>query len=110
MSRQNAERAGVSSVTEFAHHAVSDLQRPEGSPGLVIVNPPYGGRIGNKKLLYALHASLGQVMKERFAGWRMGIITNEAGLARATGLDLQTGPPVAHGGLKVRLFQARIPG
>ncbi|MDA7427863.1 class I SAM-dependent RNA methyltransferase [Primorskyibacter aestuariivivens] len=110
MSRQNADRAGVSSVTEFAHHAVSDLQRPDGPPGLVIVNPPYGGRIGNKKLLYALHASLGQVMKERFAGWRMGIITNEAGLARATGLDLQTGPPVAHGGLKVRLFQARIPG
>ena len=110
MSRQNADRAGVSSVTEFADHAVSDMQRPEGPPGLVIVNPPYGGRIGNKKLLYALHASLGQVMKERFTGWRLGIITNEAGLARATGLDLQTGPPVAHGGLKVRLFQARIPG
>lgn len=110
ISRQNAERAGVSTATAFAHHAVSDLQRPDGPPGLVIVNPPYGGRIGNKKLLYALHASLGDVLKSRFAGWRFGIITNEAGLARATGLDLQTGPPVAHGGLKVRLFQARIPG
>jgi len=37
----------------------------------------------------------------------VGIVTSEAGLARATGLPLaQPGPPVAHGGLKVRLWQA----
>ncbi len=104
-STANAERAGVTDWTRFAHHAVSDLQRPDGPPGLVIVNPPYGTRIGNKKLLYAIHHSLGEVMKQRFSGWRLAMITTEAGLARATGLDLQTGPPIPHGGLKVRLFQ-----
>lgn len=108
MSCRNAESAGVAHVTAFAHHAVSDLQRPDGPTGLIIANPPYGGRIGNKKQLYALHASFGQVLKERFGGWRVGIVTNEAGLARATGLDLQAGPPVAHGGLKVRLYQAHL--
>ena len=106
MSRSNAERSGVADLTCFTAHAVSDLQRPEGPPGLVIVNPPYGGRIGNKKLLYALYASFGAVLKERFSGWRAGIITTEAGLAKATNLPLlPPGPPVAHGGLKVRLFQ-----
>ena len=71
----------------------------------VIANPPYGGRIGNKKLLYALYGSFGTVMKERFSGWRVGIITNEGGLAHATGLPLKSGPPVDHGGLKVKLYQ-----
>lgn len=103
----NAERAGVSAWTQFTCHAFSDLQRPVGKPGLVMINPPYGGRIGNKKLLYGLYGALGQVLKERFGGWRVGLVTTEAGLARATGLPFAPpGPPVAHGGLKVRLFRS----
>ena len=80
--------------------------RPEGPPGLVMVNPPYGGGIGNKKLLYALYGALGKTLKERFSGWRVGIVTSEGGLAKATGLTFKPGgPPVAHGGLKVKLYQ-----
>lgn len=109
MSRANAARAGVADFTRFAQGAISELQPPAGPPGLVIVNPPYGGRIGNKKLLYALYASLGRVLAERFTGWRVGIITTEAGLARATALPFaDQGPPVPHGGLKVRLFRTGV--
>lgn len=102
----NAERAGVAAFTRFEQMAVSDRTRPEGPPGLVMVNPPYGGRIGNKKLLYALYGALGKTLKERFSGWRVGIVTSEGGLAKATGLTFKPGgPPVAHGGLKVKLYQ-----
>ena len=108
MAAGNAQRAGVDAVASFTARPVSDLERPDGPPGLVIVNPPYGGRIGNKKLLYGLYGALGQVLKDRFTGWRVGIVTTEAGLARATGLPFQPpGPPVAHGGLKVKLWQTR---
>lgn len=104
---KNAERAGVAGLCKFECHAISDLARPEGPAGLVMVNPPYGGRIGNKKTLYALYAALGRILAERFSGWRVGIVTSESGLARATGLALAPpGPPVAHGPLKIRLWQA----
>lgn len=106
-STANADRAGVAGCTMFTHAAVSDLQRPDGPPGLVIANPPYGTRIGNKKLLYAIYGAFGQTMKDRFKGWRVGMITTESGLARATGLPFETGPPIPHGGLKVRLFQTK---
>ena len=102
----NAERAGVDGCTIFTHQAVSDLTPPDGPPGLVIVNPPYGARIGNKKLLYALYGALGKTLSARFSGWRVGIVTSEAGLAKATDLPfLPTGAAVAHGGIKIRLFQ-----
>ena len=102
----NAERAGVDAWCSFTRGAVADLQRPDGPPGLVMINPPYGARIGNKKPLFALHNALGQVLKERFKGWRVGIITSDGGLAKATGLPfLPTGAPVAHGGLKVKLYR-----
>jgi putative N6-adenine-specific DNA methylase len=106
MAAANAERAGVAENTRFLQAAVSDLQRPDGPPGLVIVNPPYGARIGNKKLLFALYGALGQVLKERFSGWRVGIVTSDTALAKATQLPfLPFGPPVAHGGLKIRLYK-----
>ncbi|MDQ1900922.1 class I SAM-dependent RNA methyltransferase [Paracoccus sp. WLY502] len=105
MSQANAERAGVAGVTRFDCRAIGDLQRPGGAPGIVMVNPPYGARIGNKGPLFGLHAAMGQVFRERLSGWRVGIVTSEGPLAKATGLPLESGPVVAHGGLKVRLWQ-----
>ncbi|MCL3882611.1 class I SAM-dependent RNA methyltransferase [Marivita sp. GX14005] len=102
----NAERAGTAQVTGFTQRPIADLPRPGGPPGLVIVNPPYGARIGNRKLLFALYGSFGAVMKERFQGWRVGIVTSDKGLARATGLSFaNVSAPIPHGGLKVQLFQ-----
>lgn len=106
-AKANAARAGVASVTQFHQAAISEMTRPEGPAGLVIVNPPYGARIGDKKQLFGLYSALGKRLKEDFAGWRVGIITTDSDLARATGLpNLTNGAPIPHGGLKVRLFQA----
>lgn len=105
MSRENAARASVEAITTFEQRAVSHCVAPPGPPGLVIVNPPYGDRIGDKNGLTALYRALGHTLKTRFSGWRAGIITNEAPLARATGLPFkQTAAPVSHGGLRVTLY------
>jgi len=102
----NAERAGVSGIASFRCHAVSDLQRPDGPPGLVMVNPPYGARIGDRKLLFALYGALGKTLSERFRGWRVGVVTSDPSLAKATALPfLPTTPPVSNGGLKVTLYR-----
>ncbi|UWR23255.1 class I SAM-dependent RNA methyltransferase [Sulfitobacter sp. S190] len=102
----NAERAGVAEMVDFANHPAGALSAPDGPPGIVIVNPPYGGRIGNKKLLYALYGSLGTTLIDRFAGWRAGLVTSEPGLARATGLPFSDqSAPIAHGGMKVWFWQ-----
>ena len=102
----NAERAGVAALCAFKRCAVSDAEPPAGKSGLVMVNPPYGARIGDRKLLFALYGALGQTLKTRFKGWRVGIVTSDGGLAKATGLPfLPPGPPVAHGGLGVTLWR-----
>ena len=106
MSIANAERAGVAEWCDFAQGQVADAAPPEGPPGLVMINPPSGTRIGNKGPLFGLHAAMGEALRSRFAGWRVGIVTPEPGLAKATGLPFrEPGPYVAHGGLKIRLYQ-----
>ncbi|MEL6465231.1 MAG: class I SAM-dependent RNA methyltransferase [Pseudomonadota bacterium] len=111
MARANAERADVSDLVAFEQGSAGDITPPDGPPGLVIVNPPYGARIGNKKALYPVYGRLGQVLVERFSGWRVGLVTSEASLARATGLPfLPEGPSIAHGGLRVKLWRTeRLP-
>lgn len=106
MSNANAERADVADITEFRQCGVEELTAPEGPPGIVIVNPPYGDRIGQKGPLRQLYRSLGQTLLTRFSGWRVGLITNEAKLAEATGLPFSlTAEPVLHGGLRITLFR-----
>jgi putative N6-adenine-specific DNA methylase len=105
-SQANAARAGVSHLTHFEKKTVSEITPPPGPPGLVICNPPYGTRIGEEKKLVALYAALGTSLRERFPGWRVGIITSNARLARATSLPFgKPSAPALHGGLRVFLFQ-----
>jgi len=105
MSLANAERAGVVDRTEFQQLSAGDLTPPEGEPGLVIVNPPYGERIGNMKELNALYRALGERLKAKFSGWRVGVVTSEQALAKKTGLPFtQESEPIHHGGLRVKVY------
>ncbi|MCR4378011.1 MAG: class I SAM-dependent RNA methyltransferase [Rhodospirillales bacterium] len=113
MSRANAERAGVEALTEFRQQPISELVPPEGPPdtpldtppGLVIVNPPYGTRLGSVKSLYPLYQALGQTLMTRFHGWRVGLITNSDVLAKKTGLPFaHESAPVSHGGISVKVY------
>ncbi len=106
MSRENAERAGVAAFTAFDAGEIADLAPPPGPPGLVMLNPPYGSRIGDKRDLVPLYRQIGATLSERFSGWRVGLVTSELALAEATRLPfLPTGAPVLHGGMRVTLYR-----
>ncbi|MEL7165202.1 MAG: class I SAM-dependent RNA methyltransferase [Pseudomonadota bacterium] len=106
MAQDNATRAGLSDCVQFSHGQMADAVPPDGPPGIVMVNPPYGARIGNKKALYPVYARLGAVLRARFAGWPVGIVTSEPSLAKATDLPfIAETPPIAHGGLRVKLYR-----
>jgi putative N6-adenine-specific DNA methylase len=108
MAQENATRAGIADVCHFSPTPLAKLKRPDGPAGLVIVNPPYGARIGKKRDLYALYKSFGDVMRAEFSGWRVGMVTADSGLAKTTELDWdKVSPPIAHGGLRVKLFQTK---
>ena len=106
MAAANATRSGVEDLLTVTRQGVSELVRPDTPPGIVLVNPPYGARIGNRKLLFSVYGALGKTLLGRFSGWRVGIITSDAGLAQATALPfLAPDAPVSHGGLRVSLHK-----
>ncbi len=105
-SQANAQRADLGDQCTFTHAPIGTLKRPDGPAGLVIINPPYGVRLGDVKKLSALYKSLGTVLMREFSGWRVGIVTNTDKLAKATGLPFVENPMrFDHGGIKVSLYQ-----
>jgi len=108
LSTANAERAGVDHITTFKQRVMSDLTPPCEDKGLVIINPPYGVRIGETKKLTPLYKAMGETLKSNFTGWRVGIVTSADGLAKATGLPFEDSPlPINHGGIKIKLYQTK---
>jgi putative N6-adenine-specific DNA methylase len=101
----NAKQAGVANSITFKQQVLNDFRPPEGPKGLVMINPPYGTRLGEKKQLFGLYGAIGKTLSENFSGWRIGLITPDHALAAATKLPfLPQGRSVVHGGLKVVLF------
>lgn len=46
-------------------------------PGLVVVNPPYGERLGEAELLFYTYRALGNRFRSEFKGWKFGIICSD---------------------------------
>jgi putative N6-adenine-specific DNA methylase len=106
-ARANAERAGVADFIEFLSRPISSIESPSG-PGWVVTNPPYGIRTDSRRDLRNLYARLGNVLRERCAGWQMTLLCGSPMLLRSTGLKFDEGILVDNGGLKVKLVRSRI--
>lgn len=73
-AKDNAKRAGVDQVIEFKKEAVATVEPPV-EKGLIIVNPPYGARIGDEDNLRDVYRDLGFTLKHRFKGWDCWILS-----------------------------------
>lgn len=107
-AKKNAEITGVTDNATFAQQALSDLQPPDTAPGLVMINPPYGTRVGDRKTLFALYGTFGNVMRDRFTGWRVGMVTSDPGLAKACGLNWDKPILFDNGGITVGLYRTKV--
>ncbi len=104
-AKRNAQAAGLAGFIQLARQDIEHLQRPaEAGGGLVVCNPPYGERLGERGELPALYALLGQRLQGEFAGWRASIITLDEGLGHALGLRAQKRYVLFNGALECRLL------
>jgi putative N6-adenine-specific DNA methylase len=99
-SESNARAAGIGNLLHFEVKDVRSFRPPHEPPGIILCNPPYGERIGEEKELRGLYRTLGQVFRERCAGWNAFVFTGNTRLAREIGIE-----PVA----EVALFNGKIP-
>ncbi len=105
----NAGRAGVADRIRIERRDLADAAPPPGSsPGLLIANPPYGERLGERDELAALYVQLGDRLKAHFAGWRAAVFTGNPELGKRMGLRAVKTNAFYNGPLECRLLQFQV--
>ncbi|BDQ34052.1 THUMP domain-containing class I SAM-dependent RNA methyltransferase [Pseudodesulfovibrio portus] len=84
-ARDNARLAGVGDFIEFGICDFTETDIPEG-PGLVMLNPEYGQRLGDIKELESVYQAIGDFFKKQCGGKTGFIFTGNAKLAKLVGL------------------------
>jgi len=92
-------------TADFFELEPADL--PVSGPGLVVINPPYGRRLGTPAESRELMQAIVDRLRDRFGGWRFLLVA--PGSAVPKSLPAGTvAHPVFHGGLNVRFLIGRI--
>lgn len=110
--RSALANAGAAGVQHLIHLECRELNRVESplsrAAGLVIVNPPYGERLGEFREVESLYRQLGDLLKERFGGWRAGVFTGNPELGKRMGLRAHRVNTFYNGALTCRLLSFSV--
>ncbi len=107
----NLAAAGLTGRVHIERRALADA-RCEGCGerrGLVLVNPPYGERIGADSDLPALYREIGQTLRAHFPGWRACLFTGNTGLESRLGLKREKKSVFHNGALACELICYPVP-
>lgn len=98
-ARGNLEKAGVLDRAALTRGEAADVYLPD-EPGLVLLNPPHGGRIGTDAERWR---EVGDLLKQRFKGWKAVVLAGED-RGKQIGLRPRRRIPVMNGPLEGRIL------
>lgn len=124
LAAMSARQAGVDRLARFEQRSLENAAAPERpspapssqSAGLVLVNPPYGHRLGGAGKrdtedvgeLLPLYQRLGDVLRHRFVGYLAGVLSANRRLEKRIGLRPRARHTLYNGPLECRLLEFPI--
>ncbi len=106
-AKDNARRAGVDHIVEFQVQPVATLVPPV-EKGMIVVNPPYGIRIGDEDNVRDVYRDLGFTLKQKFKGWDAWILSGNKDLIMDMKLKASRKHFVFNGSLECRFLKYSI--
>lgn len=105
---ENIEHAGLRGRVHIEKRALQACVpipiRGRGVAGIVVTNPPYGERLGNRAQLGTLYEELGDTLRRRFTGWTGYVLTGNPALAKRIGLRATRRHVLYNGAIECRLL------
>ncbi|MDF9799052.1 23S rRNA G2445 N2-methylase RlmL [Catalinimonas alkaloidigena] len=112
-ARQNAAKAGVAGLIRFEVADFRDTELPApkeetaGKP-VVVINPPYGERLGEEEQLFSLYQEMGDFFKQKCAGYLGYIFTGNLNLSKKVGLRTNRRIEFVNGKIDSRLLEYEL--
>lgn len=106
-ARKNLIDAGLENVVHLKQVNILEMSAPV-PEGILVSNPPYGVRLGEKEELEKFYPEFGNLLKSKFAGWTAYILTSDMDLAKLIRLKATKRTPLYNGALECRLFEYKM--
>jgi putative N6-adenine-specific DNA methylase len=103
----NLKEAGLEDAVKLKQVNLLELT-PAVPEGMLVTNPPYGVRLGEKEALALFYPQLGDVLKQRFGGWTAHIFSGDPELPKLIHLHATKKPVLYNGALECRLYEYRM--
>ena len=107
LARDNLQAAGLLEAVKLKQMDMLDGSPPP-EPGSVVMNPPYGERVSDADALALFYPRLGDVLKQRYAGWTAWIFTGDLRLPKLIRLAASRRIPLYNGALECRLLKYEL--
>lgn len=104
-AQENINNAKVEDTVKTFRASIEDFTPPPGT-GTVIINPPYGERMGEN--INDLYKSIGDVFKKKYAGYDCWLITSNMEAIKHIGLKPTRKITVFNGPLECRFLKFSI--
>ena len=104
----NIVRLGLESAVRVRCKSLSALTRPTHRDmvnGLLVMNPPWGERMGDTSSLRHLYHSIGEVISREFTDWSAAVLTSDVSLGKAIGLRAHKRHRFQNGRLELHCLQ-----
>lgn len=103
----NIDKAGLRDKVHVEKQLIQN-SRPNLGPGILVMNPPYGERLGEIKDLEQLYQEIGSALKHRFKGWKCYILSGNSDLAKRIGLKATKKTVLFNGPIECRLLSYEL--
>jgi putative N6-adenine-specific DNA methylase len=107
LARKSAVAAGVGPAVSFTVSDVAEWS-PPAAPKIVVVNPPYGERLGEAEQLPAVYKALGTFLKRKCAGAVAYVLSGNPELTKHIGLKAAGKRVLFNGPIECRLLRYEI--
>ncbi len=108
-AQANVEQAGLAEFIRIDHRELEQCRAADPArPGLVVMNPPYGERLGAESNLPDLYFRTGQLLKGHFSGWHAALITGNPELGKRLGLRAVRRHALYNGRIECKLLHFEI--
>jgi len=105
----NVEHAGLTGLVHIERRYLADCRSEHVErAGLVVVNPPYGERLGEESELPGLYRVLGDVLKRCYEGWRTAVFTGNPELGKVMGLRAHKMHLLYNGAIECKLLHFEV--
>lgn len=106
-AKMNAEQAGVHNLIHSESKDFQKINIPT-SPGVIILNPGYGRRLGEEEILGPIYEKIGDFLKQKCHGHTGYILTGNLNLAKKIGLRTKRKIPFLNGNIECRLLEFEL--